>query len=113
MIITKIFFSYQSDSNIPGILDLLLLSKIHKITLIKLFLIICFEGETLEETARREVAEEVGLEVDSLQYSGSQHWPFPNSSLMIACQATVKDDKVSKAFLTSLHLLEISKFLNI
>nr|DBA15290.1 TPA: hypothetical protein GDO54_004522 [Pyxicephalus adspersus] len=54
----------------------------------------CEIGETLEETVRREVAEEVGLEVDSLRYYGSQHWPFPMSSLMIACQATVKDDKL-------------------
>lgn len=44
----------------------------------------------MEEAIRREVAEEVGLEVENLQYSTSQHWPFPNSSLMIACHATVK-----------------------
>ncbi|XP_008580385.1 PREDICTED: nucleoside diphosphate-linked moiety X motif 13 isoform X1 [Galeopterus variegatus] len=50
----------------------------------------CDIGESLEEAVRREVAEEVGLEVDKLQYSASQHWPFPNSSLMIACHATVK-----------------------
>lgn len=43
----------------------------------------------MEETVRREVAEEVGLEVERLRYSASQHWPFPNSSLMIACHATV------------------------
>ncbi|XP_072484316.1 NAD(P)H pyrophosphatase NUDT13, mitochondrial isoform X3 [Notamacropus eugenii] len=49
----------------------------------------CDIGETLEEAVRREVAEEVGLEVESLHYSASQHWPFPNSSLMIACHATV------------------------
>ncbi|XP_043845872.1 NAD(P)H pyrophosphatase NUDT13, mitochondrial [Dromiciops gliroides] len=49
----------------------------------------CDMGETLEESVRREVAEEVGLEVESLQYSASQHWSFPNSSLMIACHATV------------------------
>ncbi|XP_027624713.1 nucleoside diphosphate-linked moiety X motif 13 isoform X2 [Tupaia chinensis] len=50
----------------------------------------CDIGESLEEAVRREVAEEVGLEVDKLQYSASQHWPFPNSSLMIGCHATVK-----------------------
>ncbi|XP_019394120.1 PREDICTED: nucleoside diphosphate-linked moiety X motif 13 [Crocodylus porosus] len=49
----------------------------------------CDVGETLEETVRREVAEEVGLEVKSMWYSASQHWPFPNSSLMIACHAMV------------------------
>ncbi|CAM4701406.1 NAD(P)H pyrophosphatase NUDT13, mitochondrial isoform X1 [Lepidochelys kempii] len=50
----------------------------------------CDVGETLEETVQREVAEEVGLEVESLWYSASQHWPFPNSSLMIACHAMVQ-----------------------
>ncbi|XP_040293872.1 NAD(P)H pyrophosphatase NUDT13, mitochondrial [Bufo bufo] len=54
----------------------------------------CEIGETLEETIRREIAEEVGLVVDTIRYSGSQHWPFPGSSLMLACQATVKDDKL-------------------
>ncbi|CAL8302506.1 unnamed protein product [Lota lota] len=49
----------------------------------------CDMGETLEETLRREVAEEVGLEVASIRYSGSQHWPFPQSSFMVACHATV------------------------
>ncbi|KAM9327131.1 NAD(P)H pyrophosphatase NUDT13, mitochondrial [Gastrophryne carolinensis] len=55
----------------------------------------CEIGETLEETVRREVAEEVGLEVDTIRYSGSQHWPFPKSSLMIACQATTKNEKIT------------------
>ncbi|XP_007167746.1 NAD(P)H pyrophosphatase NUDT13, mitochondrial isoform X2 [Balaenoptera acutorostrata] len=50
----------------------------------------CDIGESLEEAVRREVAEEVGLEVERLQYSASQHWPFPNGALMIACHATVK-----------------------
>ncbi|EHB17471.1 Nucleoside diphosphate-linked moiety X motif 13 [Heterocephalus glaber] len=50
----------------------------------------CDIGESVEEAVQREVAEEVGLEVESMQYSASQHWPFPNSSLMIACHATVK-----------------------
>ncbi|NWR71972.1 NUD13 protein, partial [Centropus unirufus] len=49
----------------------------------------CDLGENVEETVRREVAEEVGLEVKSLQYSASQHWPFPSSCLMIACHALV------------------------
>mgnify|MGYP001426021321 CR=1 FL=1 len=39
-------------------------------------------GETLEEAVKREVMEEVGLEVKDIQYFGSQPWPFPNS-LMI------------------------------
>ncbi|XP_051969043.1 nucleoside diphosphate-linked moiety X motif 13 isoform X5 [Xyrauchen texanus] len=53
----------------------------------------CDMGESVEEALHREVAEEVGLEVETLQYSGSQHWPFPQSSFMIACHATVNPDK--------------------
>ena len=40
-------------------------------------------GETLEEAVVREIREEVGIEVENIQYYGSQPWPFPNS-LMIA-----------------------------
>ena len=36
-------------------------------------------GESLEECVRREVKEEVGIEVKNVRYFGSQHWPFPNS----------------------------------
>ena len=39
-------------------------------------------GESIEETVRREVGEEVGIEVGEVRYFGSQPWPFPNS-LMI------------------------------
>lgn len=47
-------------------------------------------GETLEDCVRREVAEEVGLEVENVSYRSSQHWPFPSGSLMIGCHALVK-----------------------
>jgi NAD+ diphosphatase len=40
-------------------------------------------SETLEECLRREVREEVGVEVRALRYFGSQAWPFPHS-LMVA-----------------------------
>lgn len=43
-------------------------------------------GETLEECVHREVAEEVGLQVQDLRYYGSQSWPFPHS-LMVAFTA--------------------------
>jgi NAD+ diphosphatase len=40
-------------------------------------------GESLEQCLRREVREEVGIEVTNLTYFSSQPWPFPHS-LMIA-----------------------------
>ena len=43
-------------------------------------------GETLEECVRREVREEVGVELKDVSYFGSQPWPFPHS-LMIAFTA--------------------------
>lgn len=39
-------------------------------------------GETPEETVRREVREEVGIEVNNIRYVRSQSWPFP-SQLML------------------------------
>ncbi|NWR28083.1 NUD13 protein, partial [Tachuris rubrigastra] len=49
----------------------------------------CDVGKNVEEAVRREVAEEVGLEVESLRYSASQHWPFPSGSLMLGCHVLV------------------------
>ncbi|MBK7061192.1 MAG: NAD(+) diphosphatase [Rubrivivax sp.] len=43
-------------------------------------------GESIEQCIRREVTEEVGVQVAGLRYYGSQSWPFPNS-LMIAFTA--------------------------
>lgn len=39
-------------------------------------------GETLETCVRREIMEEVNLEVKNIRYFGSQPWPFPNSLMM-------------------------------
>lgn len=39
-------------------------------------------GETLEEAVQREVREEVGVEVDDIDYLASQPWPFPNSLML-------------------------------
>lgn len=39
-------------------------------------------GEGLESAVRREVAEEVHLTVDQVQYAGAQPWPFPGSLMM-------------------------------
>ncbi len=43
-------------------------------------------GETLEECLRREVREEVGIEIGDIRYFGSQPWPF-SGSLMVAFTA--------------------------
>jgi NAD+ diphosphatase len=39
-------------------------------------------GESLEGCVRREVKEEVGIDVKNIRYVGSQNWPFP-SQLML------------------------------
>jgi NAD+ diphosphatase len=39
-------------------------------------------GESLEGAVRREVKEEVGVDVTDVEYVGSQNWPFP-SQLMV------------------------------
>lgn len=44
-------------------------------------------GESLEAAVRREVAEEVGIDIGEPHYLGSQPWPFPRS-LMMAFEAT-------------------------
>ena len=42
--------------------------------------------ESLEETVRREVWEESGIQVDEVNYQASQPWPFP-SSIMLGFRA--------------------------
>ena len=39
-------------------------------------------GETCEEAVRREVKEEVGIEVGNVRYFGSQPWPFPSQVML-------------------------------
>lgn len=39
-------------------------------------------GESLEECAIREVAEEVGVDVTDVLYQGSQPWPFPHQVMV-------------------------------
>jgi NAD+ diphosphatase len=54
-------------------------------------------GETLDDAVRREVMEEVGIEVGEVTYAGSQPWPFP-SSLMLGFfgKAITTDIRVDK-----------------
>ena len=40
--------------------------------------------EPLEQTARREVAEEVGLEVGELTYVGSEHWGLNGPNMLLS-----------------------------
>lgn len=47
-------------------------------------------GETLEDAVKREVMEEVGIEISDLEYWGSQPWVFPNSTLMVGYTAKYK-----------------------
>ncbi len=44
-------------------------------------------GESLPDAVRREVMEEVGIEVGDVDFAGSQPWPFP-SSLMLGFYGT-------------------------
>ncbi|RLB69151.1 MAG: NAD(+) diphosphatase [Deltaproteobacteria bacterium] len=39
-------------------------------------------GETLEDAVRREVREEAGIEICSVEYFASQPWPFPGSLML-------------------------------
>ena len=50
-------------------------------------------GESLEDCVRREVKEEVGIEVDDVRYVGSQHWPYPNQ-MMIGFRAQWKSGEL-------------------
>lgn len=50
-------------------------------------------GESLEEAVVREVHEEVGVVVGSVEYRGSQPWPFPHS-LMIGFRAAWESGEI-------------------
>ncbi len=39
-------------------------------------------GETLEDCVRREAREETGIELDTVEYAGSQAWPFPHQLMV-------------------------------
>jgi len=77
-------------------------------------------GESIEETVRREVQEEVGINIKNIQYMGSQPWPFPNS-LMFAFKAEYDsgeievDDKeiVEAKWFTKEEIVEIDNDISI
>ena len=49
-------------------------------------------GESLEECVKREVQEEVGLQVTNIKYLESQSWPFPNQLMMAFSAEAINDD---------------------
>ena len=51
-------------------------------------------GESLEETVRREVFEEVGVQIGAVTYEASQPWPFP-ASLMLGFRAEATSDHIT------------------
>jgi NAD+ diphosphatase len=51
-------------------------------------------GETLEDCVRREIREEVGIEVKNIRYFGSQSWAF-SGSLMVAFIADYAEGDIS------------------
>lgn len=50
-------------------------------------------GETIEQTAMREVFEETGISIKNLKYVGSQAWPFPDQ-LMLAFTADYESGEI-------------------
>lgn len=60
----------------------ILLARGHRFNFYSLIAGFIEPGETIEEGLKREVREEVGIEIKNLRYFASQPWPFPDS-LMI------------------------------
>jgi NAD+ diphosphatase len=50
-------------------------------------------GESLEDTLRREIMEEVGIEIGAIRYRSSQPWPFPQS-LMLGFRAEAVSETI-------------------
>jgi len=63
-------------------------------------------GESMEEAVRRELREEVNLEVGDVTYHATQPWPFP-SSLMLGCYAQA----LSRDFAIDEHEIEAARWL--
>lgn len=60
-------------------------------------------GETLNDAVRREVMEEVGIEVGKVTYAASQPWPFPSSLMLgffgeaLSVDITVDHNEIAEA----------------
>ncbi|MEO6606572.1 MAG: NAD(+) diphosphatase [Aeromicrobium sp.] len=60
-------------------------------------------GETLDDAVRREVKEEVGIDVGEVTYAGSQPWPFPSSLMLgffgkaLSTDITVDQNEIAEA----------------
>lgn len=60
-------------------------------------------GESLEMTVKREMMEEVGLEVKNIRYIASQPWPFPTSLMLgfyaeaVHTNITLEEDEILEA----------------
>lgn len=61
-------------------------------------------GETLEHAVRREVLEEVGIEVGEVEFRGSQPWPFPHQLMIgfgaryVSGEITVDGTEIAEAY---------------
>tara|TARA_A100001015_G_scaffold202804_1_gene226570 strand:+ start:1565 stop:2467 length:903 start_codon:yes stop_codon:yes gene_type:complete len=64
----------------------------------------CEQNESAEDAVRREVYEEVGLELETINYKYSQYWPY-SSNLMLGYEAKV----VSKSSKIKIDKQEIEK----
>jgi NAD+ diphosphatase len=51
-------------------------------------------GESLEDTVRREVAEEAGVPVGEVRYAGSQAWPYP-AGIMVGFRARATSEVIA------------------
>ncbi|MGH1338923.1 MAG: NAD(+) diphosphatase [Aureispira sp.] len=86
-----VLIEYESEDSPP--LCLLNMHKIEKGYRCSLFSGFSEIGESLEDTVRREMKEEINVAVHNIKYIASQPWPFP-ATIMFGFSAKTK----SKAF---------------